>query len=79
MYLDISNTIHIDFDPFRIILTFISVVNAHIVRYRHHPKQALGPVGISVWGRRNTVIYAKGTFDIFYVNLHSYASAETST
>ena len=33
-----QHTSHIDFDPFRMILTFISVTNVYI-RYPYHPQQ----------------------------------------
>ena len=45
MHLDINNTFRIDFDPFRMILTLISVANACIIRYPYHPQQA--------WGHKN--------------------------
>ena len=46
MQMDIKNTFHIDFDPFQMILTFISVANVYIIRYPYYPQQALGLVGM---------------------------------
>ena len=48
MHLDINNTFHKDFDPFRTILTFISFANVYITRYPTSPQQAWGFVGMSI-------------------------------
>ena len=42
-----QHTFRIYFDPIRMILTLIYDANAYIVRYRHHPQQAWGPVGMA--------------------------------
>ena len=39
MHLDINNPFRIDLDPFRMILTLISVANAYIIRYLYHPNK----------------------------------------
>ena len=39
MHMDINNTFRIDFDPLRMILTLISIVNAY-QRYSHDTQQA---------------------------------------
>ena len=45
MHLDINKTLCIDFDPFIIILTLISIANAYIVKYLLSPQQACGNAG----------------------------------
>ena len=53
-----QHTFRIDFDPFRMILTSISVANTYIVRYQHHPQQAWGPVGMrGFWVREDKRVF----------------------
>ena len=73
MHLDINNTFPIEFDPSWMILTFISVPNAYIIRrYPHHPQQAWGPVGMQgSWGKMkyNDLCYKQGA-SIIYATSH---------
>ena len=48
-----------DFDSFRMILTFISVANTYIVKYPHHPNKPgdLWECGV-LWGRVGKTKYS---------------------
>ena len=70
-----SHTFHIDFDPFRMILTLISVANAYVIRCFHDPEQAWEPVGMwGSWGEegdagKRKVIYDKNNTNFFFFSL----------